>query len=422
MRTATATTALLLAVLSFAACGTSDTFTPFPVVTGPPQKLGDPIEGLTQPQLDAFNRGRIVFERRFKPSEGLGPLYNATSCASCHSTPVTGGSSGLYRNFYIARRGRPDLLGGQVDLPDLPSAVIPAFGPRGPHATAKFTLEKGRHVIPHGGLGPDPVQVAQRNTIPLFGVGLFEFVADSTIVAMADPDDLDQDGISGRFNRDAGAIGRFGVKSQSNNLEAFTRPPLMNQMGITSDPFLGEGAVVTGQQVSGGAEDRLVDGDDAPDPEISNQDLGDLIMFSRFLAPPRKKPFNDAATRGSALFDSIGCVKCHVRTLPTRRGVDIEPFTDLLLHDMGPELADGISLGTPQPSRQLGDDPTSHREFRTQPLWGVSLHAPFLHDGRAETLLEAVTMHGGEAAGIRDAFLALSAQERADVIEFLEHL
>ena len=389
-----------------------------PFATGQPQKLGDPIAGLTLAEFEAFNRGREVFERRFKPSEGLGPHYNASSCASCHSTPVTGGSAGLYRNFYLARTGDPTRVNAQVDFPGMPSAVIPAFGPRESHLTAKFTLEAGRMVIPHGSPG---VQVAQRNTIPIFGVGMFEFIRDSTIRDNADPNDDDQDGISGRFNRDAGFLGRFGVKAQSNNIEAFTRPPLINQMGITSDPFEGSGAIVVGLQVSGGdfMDTRFVDGDDAPDPEISNQDLGDLIAFTRFLAPPRPKPFNDAARRGEALFESIGCVKCHIPTLPSLRG-DVHAFTDLLLHDMGDDMADGMALGEPQGSTI--DDPTSHREFRTQPLWGVSMHAPFLHDGRAETLLEAIEMHGGEAEAIRDAFLALTPEERADLITFLEHL
>ena len=145
-----------------AACGGGSAGVPAEFRTGAPQKLGDPIEGLDREEYEAFLRGREVFERRFKPSEGLGPFYNATSCASCHSTPVTGGSAGLYRNFYLVRRGDPRVPGAQIDLLDLPSAVVPSFGPRGPHAPAKFSLEGGRTIIPHA----DPtVTVAQRNTL-----------------------------------------------------------------------------------------------------------------------------------------------------------------------------------------------------------------------------------------------------------------
>ena len=386
--------------------------------TGAPQKLGDPIQGLTRMEFEAFTRGRKVFERRFKPSEGLGPFYNATSCASCHSTPITGGSAGLYRNFYLARTGDPVVFGSQQDLPGLPSAVIPAFGPRGPHATAKFSLQRGRVIIPHG----DPnVRVAQRNTPPIFGVGLFEFVSDATILSNTDPDDMDGDGISGRYNRDATFIGRLGFKAQSNNIEQFTRPPLMNQMGVTSDPFEGSAGIISGQQVSAGgdADVRFVDGDDAPDPEISRSDLGDLIAFTRFLAPPRRKPFDDAARRGEALFTSLGCVKCHIPSLPSTRG-PVAAFTDLLLHDLGAALSDDMSFGEPQVANF--SEPTSRREFRTQPLWGVAMHAPYLHDGRAETLSEAIRAHGGEATDIRDAFVALTPAAQADVIAFLEHL
>jgi CxxC motif-containing protein (DUF1111 family) len=415
-RTAWACGALLL----LAACGNAGPGNDPTPVTGEPAALGDPIAGLTADELEAFGRGRAVFERRFKPSEGLGPLYNATSCVSCHSTPVTGGAAKLYRNFFLVRRGDPAVPGGQTDLPDLPSPVIPAFGPRGAHSTATFSLQAGRALIPHGGLPGESVQVAHRNSLPIFGVGLFEFISDETIIANTDPDDADGDGISGRFNTDRGAIGRFGVKAQSNNIEVFTRPPLMNQMGITSSPFRGEGSIVRrGRQVSGDPTDSNQDADGVPDPEISNADLGDLIAFTTFLAAPIPKPFDDAARRGEALFESLGCVKCHIPSLPSSRG-PVNAFTDLLLHEMGPELADGISLGVPQPSNL--SDPTPHLEFRTQPLWGVSHSGPWLHDGRAETLMEAITMHGGEAAAIRDAFNALTPSEQADVITFLEHL
>jgi CxxC motif-containing protein (DUF1111 family) len=391
-----------------------------PPVTHPagPQ-LGGPLEGLTHAELAAFERGKVVFERRFQASEGLGPFYNATSCQSCHSTPVTGGSAQLYRNFYLALVGSP---GFQFPLLTLPSAVIPAYG-SGDHLTAGFTLQGGRTVIPSTLLGL-PVTVAQRNAPPLFGVGLFEFVSNAAIFAHADPDDIDGDGISGRFNVDAGAIGRFGYKAQSNNIELFTRAPLQNQLGITSDPFLGSNGVVSmssaaAPQVSSNPNAPTKDNDGVPDPEISSADLGDLIAYTRFLAPPRPKPFDAAAQNGKALFAALGCVKCHIPSLPSSRG-PVDAYTDLLIHDMGPGLADGISFGSPQAS--MISSFSTAAEFRTQPLWGVSLSAPFLHDGRAETLEEAIALHGGEAAPFRDAFLALPQPGRDDVVRFLEHL
>jgi len=376
-------------------------------------KLGDPIPGLTPSELAAFEAGRVLFEKRFTPEEGLGPLYNATSCSSCHSTPVVGGGAQLYRNFYISMFGNTE--SSMSAHFGLPSPVIPAYGPLGGGA---FTLEAGRPVIPEQVFIFD-VTTAQRNAIPVFGTGLFEFITNDTILANEDPDDTDADGISGRANYDNGDLGRFGVKAQSNNVERFTRPPLNNQMGITSDPFLGSaGTVSLSSAVQGTVDpdDPITDNDGIPDPEISMADLGDLIAFSRFLAPPDRKPFGFFEKRGEQVFDKIGCAKCHIPSLESSLG-PVEAYTDLLLHDMGPELADGLQFGDLGP---LGE--TTGSEWRTQPLWGVSMQAPFLHDGRAETLLQAVRMHGGEAQASRDAFVALDPNRREALIAFLEAL
>ena len=389
----------------------------------PEPHLGGPIPGLSPAERAAFERGAKVFSRRFKPSEGLGPLYNASSCASCHSTPVPGGSAPLYRNFYITVQ---DFGAIQLPLTGMPSVVVPAFG-AGPHLAATFGLEEERTSIP-AAISGGTVVTTQRNAIPIFGTGLFEFISDATIMALSDPDDADGDGISGRFNVDMGAsataIGRLGVKSQSNNIEFFTRGPLQNQMGVTSDPFLGSAGVASlclsaAPQAGASADEPTFDNDGVADPEISRQDLGDLIAFTRFLAPPTPKPFDASATAGEALFASLGCVACHVPELPSSRG-PVRAYTDLLLHDMGPGLADGIHMGSPQASTISSS--MTRDEFRTQPLWGVSMHAPYLHDGRSETLADAILEHGGEAQASRDAFDALSPADQADLIAFLEHL
>ena len=385
-------------------------------------QLGDPIEGLSAQELAAFRRGRDVFERRFRPSEGLGPFYNATSCAGCHSTPVSGGSAALYRNFYVAAWKDGD---HQSPLPPFMGPVVPAFGSGDDHQTAtSSTLVGPRTSLPSSYNGSEVI-AAQRNTLPLFGVGLFEAVSDVTIMRLSDPDDSDGDGISGRFNTDFGAsVGRFGVKAQSNSIEAFTRGPLQNQMGITSEPFQGRAGTVGAShsrlaQVSANPHDETIDHDPVADPEISHADLGDLIAFTRFLAPPPKKPFDAAARKGEARFEQLGCARCHVPVLPSARG-PIEAYTDLLLHDLGPELSDGLDFGVPQFSSSA---PAHVRnEFRTQPLWGVSMHAPFLHDGRAPTLESAILMHGGEAQASRDGFAGLPAAQRAELIRFLDHL
>lgn len=408
-------------VLLMAACHNSST-TPdvIPAPEPPPQsiELGDPRPGLTDAELAAFERGKVLFSKRFKPSEGLGPLYNATSCASCHSTPVIGGGSDLYRNFYIAAWGFSPAF--QFNLPGLISPIVPAFGsPSSP----VFKLDQERIGLPSSISGL-PVTQAQRNSIPIFGTGLFELISNTTILANADPEDVDQDGISGRTNSDGAGMGRFGQKAQSNNIEFFTRAPLMNQMGITSNPFAGTAGTVSlshgmAPQGTGTPNSPTSDNDGVPDPEISREDLGDLVAFTRFLAPPQPKPFNEAATRGEATFSAIGCAKCHIPELESSQG-PVRAFTDLLLHDMGGDLADGINFGTPQMSPSSPLDNGS--EFRTQPLWGVSHFPPYLHDGRAQTMDEAIRMHGGEARLIRDAYVNLPADEREDLLTFLRHL
>jgi len=376
------------------------------------EPLGGPVSGLTAAERAAFERGKLVFQRRFAPEDGLGPRYNATSCESCHSVPTTGGSAQLYRNFFLGMTGAP---GHQTPLPGLASAVVPAFG-----AGSEFSTQRGRTSL--APLAGTIYTLAQRNSLPLFGVGLFEFVSDATILARADPNDEDGDGISGRFNTDNGSVGRFGVKAQSNNVELFTRAPLMNQLGITSDPFLGSGGVVSlgPPQVSSSPDTPTSDTDPHADPELRARDLGDLIAFTRFLAPPQALALDTQARRGRTLFGELGCAKCHVPELPTSRFGTIRPYTDLLLHDLGAELADGLAFGVPQAAALA--PPTAAGEFRTQPLWGVSLSGPFLHDGRAETLRDAILLHGGEAQAGTKRFLARTSDEQADLIVFLEHL
>jgi CxxC motif-containing protein (DUF1111 family) len=329
-----------------------------------------------------------------------------------------GGSAELYRNFFVANFGVSQSF--PVNLPGLPSPAIPAFGAPG---QALFTLEAGRMALPDTVSGL-PVYKSQRNSIPLFGVGMFEFISNATILANADPNDDDGDGISGRANNDGAGMGRFGMKSQSNNVEFFTRAPLMNQMGITSDPFLGAAGTISSglghvtPQGSATPNAPTRDNDGVPDPEIAHADLGDLIAFTRFLAPPQPQPFDAAARRGEALFAQIQCTKCHVPELQSSRG-PVRAFTDLLLHNMG-TLADGVPFGRPQVST-IDPDHTSN-ELRTSPLWGVSKFPPFLHDGRARTLEEAVVAHDGEAQASRLEFQALTAPQQQDILAFLRHL
>jgi CxxC motif-containing protein (DUF1111 family) len=380
-----------------------------PIADGIFGELGAPLPSATPEQLASFERGREAALHRFTPKEGLGPEFNLTFCAGCHEKPVFGGGASHYRSF---------LLVGDELAPD---TVVP----RGKNGVQRqFSLETGR-------APSDPLTniSATRNPIPFFGAGLLTEIPDTEIVSHADPDDADGDGISGRVNYDGMLIGRFGRKAQTARLELFVRGPLFNHMGITSNPLSdaqraalpvfkaprevpsttnGIDAIVRKQAVI--PDEATIDLDGVPDPELSEAELFDLICFASLLAAPEPDALTAQTRRGEATFDEIGCDGCHLPSLRGPRGA-IPAYTDLLLHDMGDDLEDRFPMG----------DATG-REFRTQPLWGIAAASPYLHDGRAETIDEAVRWHGGEATSIQEAYVALSPDARQDLIAFLESL
>ncbi len=354
-------------------------------------QLGDPNPDLSAEMLAAFERGREVFVRRFVRAEGHGPDFNVNSCKACHEIPVVGGSAPLYRNFFLVGRVQPN------------GSFQPAMENNQPVARSFSYVRTQRETIPLDTL------VAQRSAPPIFGLGVFEKLSDAEIAANSDPTDLDGDGISGRNNIDGPLVGRFGYKSQEGGLIDFVRGPFFNHMGITSDfPVIPPPGQLSALAQVAPPPAPLTDNDGVPDPEISDEDLVDLVIFLRELAPPAPLPMDDTARRGEGLFFSTGCAKCHVPNLK-QTGEPALAYTDLLVHDMGPELADGVVQLLAQGN-----------EFRTQPLWGVRHHAPFLHDGRAATLDDAIRAHGGEAQSIRDAYAGLPQADRDAIVAFLE--
>ncbi|MBT8468071.1 MAG: hypothetical protein KJN97_04900, partial [Deltaproteobacteria bacterium] len=374
-------------------------------------ELGAPLPSATPEQRAAFERGREVAVRRFTHEDGLGPEFNLTFCAGCHEKPVVGGSASRYRDF---------LLVGDELVPDV---VVP----RGKNGVQRqFSLESGRSAS-------DLLTnlSATRNPIPFFGAGLLAEISDFEIVSHADPNDANGDGVSGRVNFDGTLVGRFGRKAQAARIEIFVRGPLFNHMGITTDPLSNErraelqrfavaaaaavptsiasvDSVVAAQAII--PDESTFDQDGAADPELSDSELFDLVSFAMLLAAPEPDGPSPATRRGSAAFQKIGCDKCHLPSLRSPRGA-IPAYTDLLLHDMGDDLADGFPMGE-----------ASGREFRTQPLWGIAASSPYLHDGRADTIEDAIRWHGGEAVAMRDAYLVLPSEERDDLITFLESL
>ena len=345
-----------------------------------------------------------MFATAFTPATGLGPLFNAVSCASCHEEPVVGGggnndpaegSEDVEVHATAFHRGQCDDLaavGGPVFQKQVTPALADAL-----HITAE----------------PIPAAATDsghRTTPDLFGFGLLDAVPDREILARADPLDRNGDGISGRPNRTAdGRIGRFGRKAQVATLRDFNRDAFVMEMGVT-DPGNPTEQTVGGQPLPPGV-------DPVADPEISQDQFDAADAFVRFLAPPPREQFNLAGQMGAVTFARIGCASCHIPALftgaspiPALRFKTVRAFTDLLLHDMGPDLAD-ICLGEALPS-----------EFRTEPLMGLRFATAFLHDGRAGTIEDAITLHRGEGLRARNRFLRLSPFERGALLRFLRSL
>lgn len=378
-----------------AACG-GDGAPSAPPGPGPRTAPGGPVAGLTDAERARFEAGRQVFDELFLISTGLGPLVNGPSCSTCHVLPALGGSGAqiAVHGTLVRDDGSCDDLadrGGPVFQTDLHPELEVLIGSRGEPI-------------------PPEASTAVRAPPDVFGFGLLDAVPDAVLEALADPGDADGDGISGRVHRLAdGSIGRFGRKAHIATLAEFNELAFQQEMGITTPNFPSEGTV-------GG--DPLPAGlDPLPEPEISAERVALADDFVRFLAPPAPLPLDVRAERGRELFAEIGCAGCHVPRLetgaapsPALAGRAVEAYTDLLLHDMGPALAD-ICFGDAAPE-----------EFRTEPLMGLRHNRQFLHDGRAGSVAEAIAAHGGEAAASRTRFSLLDGEAREAVLAFLEAL
>lgn len=367
-------------------------------------RLGEPMQRATTEERERFERGLEVSLRRFDSESGLGPHFNVSFCGACHEQPTPGGAAPRYRDFLLVGTKLSD--GSFVELGV--NGVLPNFS----------MLEPLRFSTP-----PRADQFVNRSAIPFYGVGALALIDEDAILENVDPDDRDGDGISGRANYDRGFVGRFGRKAQTVSLEGFIRGPLFNHLGITSDPLSNElkdqlpvpsasedfrSSPLTCFHCQAAAPDEpTTDEDGVPDPELVSEDLFDLVSFVMLMGAPQPEPPTERSRRGEATFDEINCTGCHVPALRGPRGM-IPAYSDLLLHDMGDDLADGVPMGL-----------ATGREFRTQPLWGISATGPYLHDGRADTIDEAIRWHGGEALASRQAYEELDEAAREDMLEFL---
>jgi len=356
--------------------------------------LGRPLGFLSRDQRQLFERGRVVFATVFTDQTGKGPLFNAASCATCHVSPVVGGVGPQVETHQTAFAGGvcDDLeeIGGQVIQDSATAAFLP------------FGVSKETLLDEASGTG-------RRTTPSVLGFGLLEAVPDAEILRRADPNDLNHDGVSGRAAvSPTGEIGRFGRKDNAATLEEFLSGAFIYEMGITNadEP---EEQTIHGAPLPGGV-------DPTPDPEITPEDFNATVAFVRFLAPPPPQ-FGFSDRRGRWVFAAAGCADCHTPALRTGRNAArvlsnrvVFAYSDLLLHDMGPDLSD-ICLAQAEPS-----------EFRTEPLMGLRFKSAYLHDGRAHSIDEAVRLHGGEATGARDRYLSLRTSERATLLRFLSRL
>lgn len=395
-------------------------------------------------------------------SDGLGPLFNARACQSCHlkdgrGHPPEGNSDATSMFLRLARTAEtaeekaaiaerkvlnfPDpVYGGQFQdlaVPGLKSEGRMAISyqqfPVQLSGDVKTTLRWPIYSVTDLGYGPmDPkTTLSPRVTPPMIGLGLVEQIHPADILANADPDDKDGDGISGKASivRDHKTgeltLGRFGWKASAPSIRQQSADAFAGDIGISTPDVPKHWGDCTEAQTAcrempNGVQERLGTSE-APDP------IMDLVTFySQNLAVPARRDIDDPQVlRGKQMFYEAGCASCHMPKFVTRRDAPnkaqkfqlIWPYSDFLLHDMGDELGDG---------QQVGD--ATGNEWRTPPLWGIGLtktvngHTFFLHDGRARNLSEAILWHGGEGQKSRDHFAALPAQDRDALVKFLESL
>jgi CxxC motif-containing protein (DUF1111 family) len=446
--------------LALAACSVSPPDTSKardPGVRGGPAGAGDPIAGLTATELAFFNEGKKEFSQAEDVADGLGPTMNLDGCGGCHLQPAVGGTSPA-PNPQIAFAKKN---GAANAIPSFISAKGPVREARfvrnadgtpdgGVHDL--FTIA-GRSDAPGCALAqPDfAKELANRNVIfriptPVFGAGLIEQILDREILANQGREaprkkDMGVRGranfvlaghaVSGQANNNGndGTVARFGWKAQNKSLLLFSGEAYNVEMGITNELFQTERDETPGCQFAAVPND--VGNTAAKTPVDAVSAIEKFAFFSRFLAPPAPTPDTpggaDSIARGRKLFDNVGCALCHTPTLHTGnsnvaalRNRAVNLYSDLLVHDMGSGLEDGITQGQAGP-----------REFRTAPLWGLGQRLFFLHDGRTADLKEAIQAHRSgsflardesEANGVVKNFNELSDEQKQDVLNFLRSL
>jgi CxxC motif-containing protein (DUF1111 family) len=435
-------------------------------VRGGATGAGTPLNGLTADETAFFLDGQVRFANievvTGGSNNGLGPRFNSNQCLSCHSQPAAGGSS-------PAKNPLPEMAA----LKGAKNTVPWFITPNGPVREARFKktngvadgevhdifvitgrsdapgcniaqfdfLPAGNPVTGKGG----NANIIFRIPTPVFGAGLIEAIPDSAILAnlRANATEKSAMGISGHANShlsgnvntsaNDGTITRFGWKAQNKSLLMFASEAYNVEMGVTNQLFPQERDETPGCLFNATPEDTLNFTPSATSGSNSNtavvSDIEAFANFMRMLAPPAPAPSTPASDKGRAAFVNIGCAHCHTPSFTTgakiASGSSTSPsialskqpvnlFSDLLVHHMGKDLADGITQGGAGPD-----------EFRTAPLWGVGQRIFFLHDGRTSSLVEAIQAHksrGSEASKVIERFNKLKAEEQQDIVDFLRTL
>jgi CxxC motif-containing protein (DUF1111 family) len=368
------------------------------------QQAGDPFSELTPEQEVAFEEGKEAFQEVEGIEDGLGPVFNGTSCAECHSNPTVGGDSNIFeRRFGTTDKKKFDALG------DLGGSLIQS---RGIGEIMDVLCKDGALYKFTGEVEPPEARIrTRRKTTPLFGLGLVDAVPDSTFENLAKT--------GGKVNRvldpvsGTRKVGKFGWKAQVSSLFVFSAEAYVNEMGITSPLFPAE-------QCPNGDCALIENCDpvpDVPDPEDDGEDVEKFAAFMTLLAPVPRGPITASVTAGEEVFNRLGCVECHVSSLTTGPSpiaalnqVTFHPYSDFLLHHMG-ALGDGIEQGK-----------AARDEMRTAPLWGLRFRNRFLHDARATTPSAAIEAHDGAAKAAAQAFADLTPADRQALLDFLGSL
>ena len=412
-----------------------------------------PITGLGRETLDSFISGQAFFNETWTPvgpgetgNDGLGPLFNADSCAVCHPStgrrqvPPEGELTNVGLVVRLSVPGADPITGAPLPEPtygdQLQDRAVGANQPEGTIYT-NYVVQRGSY--PDGTpfeilwptvnirgrkYGPisEGFQVSARIGAQLIGTGLLELVPEQDILDLADPRDADGDGISGRPNvvwnpvTQQPELGRFGWKANVVQLDQQIAQAFHGDLGVTS-------TLIPNENCTSG-QSACTDTPSGGTAEVSDERVADITAYLRLLdVPPARTAGDPEAERGEKLFGEFGCAACHIESLQTGPSPiaklseqNIQPYTDLLLHDLG------FDMGDDRP-----DFAASGTEWRTPPLWGLGLipvegDRGLLHDGRARTIEEAIIWHGGEGVASRSAFMAAELQDRMALIAFLESL